>query len=50
MVCIKLIAKTQMKKTVNNIYGDYENDYIRYDDFVTPSHFIGRKNDNIMLR
>ena len=29
---------------------DDENDYINFQDFKTPNHYIGRKNDNVMLR
>ena len=39
-----------MKKIINNKNEDNENDYINYDDFPTPNHYIGRKNDNVMLR
>ena len=28
---------------------DDENDYINYNDFITPNHYIGIKNDNVML-
>ena len=33
-----------------DIDNQYENDYINFNDFITPSHYIGKKNDNVMLR
>ena len=27
-----------------------ENDYISFNDFITPKHYIGIKNDNLILR
>ena len=33
-----------------NVDNKYEKDYITFDDFITPNHYIGRKNDNIILR
>ena len=29
---------------------EYENDYNSFIDFITPNHYIGRKNDNAMLK
>ena len=29
---------------------DNKNDYITYEDFITPNHYIGRKNNNEILR
>ena len=27
-----------------------ENDYINFNDFITPNHYIGRKSNNEILR
>ena len=37
------------KEIVNNKDEDNENDF-NFDDFITPNHYIGRKNDNEILR
>ena len=35
----------------NNIdYENKENDYFKYDDFIIPNHYLGRKNDKTLLR
>ena len=28
----------------------YDNDYINFNDFITPNNYIGIKNDNVKLR
>ena len=38
------------KEIVNNKYEDNETDYINLNDFITPNHYIGRKNDDEKLR
>ena len=34
----------------NVIDKDKEIDYVNFDDFFTPNHYIGRKNNNEILR
>ena len=36
------------KETVND--DEYENDFIILMSLITPNHYIGRKNDKIMLK
>ena len=31
-------------------YEKNQNDYIIYDDFITPNHYIGRKTEDVILR
>ena len=38
-----------MKKIVDNQYENYDNDYINCNDIV-PNHYIGSRNDNVMLK
>ena len=33
-----------------NLDNQYENEYINFNDCVTPNHYIGIKNDNVILR
>ena len=42
--------KTEIKKIVNNKNEMNETDYINFNDFSTPNHYIGRKNNNEILR
>ena len=37
-------------KDKDNQYEDDENDYININDFIIPNHYIGRKNDNEILK
>ena len=37
-------------KDIDNQYENDKNDYINFHDFITPNHYIGIKNDNVMLR
>ena len=37
------------KETIDNLCENKDNDYIKYEDFITPNHYIGKKNDNVML-
>ena len=46
MIYFTLLLKRDDKEIVD---VKYENDYIRFNDIV-PNHYIGRKNDNIVLR
>ena len=38
------------KEIVKNKFEDNENDYISLSDFVFPNHYIGRKNNDEMLK
>ena len=35
---------------IDNQYENDDNDYINFNDFITPNHYIGIKNDNLILR
>ena len=35
---------------VDNQYEKVENDYVTYEDFITPNHYIGIKSRGTMLR
>ena len=43
-----VIKNTNDKEIV--IDDEYENDKINFDDFITPNHYNGRKNNDVMLR
>ena len=44
------IIKTREENEDIDIQNDeYDNDYINFNDIV-PNHYIGRKNDNVILR
>ena len=38
------------KEIVKNKCEDNENDFKNYVDFITPNYYIGRENDNILLK
>ena len=38
------------KEIVKDKHEYIENEYIKYEDFITPNHYIGGKNDKVMLR
>ena len=42
-----VIKNRDEKEVVND---EYENDYINFKDTITPNHYIGRKNNNEILR
>ena len=42
-----VVKNRDEKKIVDN---HYENDYIKFIDFITPNHYSGIKNDNVTLR
>ena len=45
------VIKTRDKnKDIDIQYENDENDYININDFIIPNHYIGRKNDNEILR
>ena len=35
---------------VDDKFEDKENDYLNLDNFITPNHYIGRKNDKEVLK
>ena len=37
------------KEIVNDQYENIDNDYINFNDIV-PDHYVGRKNDDVMLK
>ena len=37
------------KEVVDDKYENYENDFKNFNDFI-PNHYIGRKNDDEILR
>ena len=43
---------TVIKNRDEKVFVDnqYENDHISFNDFLTPNHYIGIKNDNSILR
>ena len=41
------VIKNRREKDIED--NNYENDYITFNDIV-PNHYVGRKNDNVMLR
>ena len=45
-----VIKNRNDKEKVNYEYGNKENDYINFNDPITPNHYIGIKNNNEMLR
>ena len=38
------------KKDIDKQYENDENDYINFNDFINPKHYIGIKNDIVLLR
>ena len=38
------------KENVDDHYENMENDYIIFNEFITPNHYIGRQNNNKILR
>ena len=45
-----VIKKRDEKEIVINKYGNIEIHYIKQDDFITPNHYNGRKNDSEILK
>ena len=43
-----VIKNRNEKENVND--KDFEKDYNNFDDFITPDHFVGRKNDKEIIR
>ena len=44
-----VIKNRDEKENVDDKYENNENDYINSNNFITPTHYIGRKNDNVIL-
>ena len=45
------VIKTRNENNdIDNQYENDYNDYFNYEDFVTPDHYIGIKNDNEILK
>ena len=45
------VVKTRYENKDIDIQNENdENDYINFNDIITPNHYIGRKNDNEILR
>ena len=45
-----VIRNRDEKEIVNVDYEDNENDYVNFDDLITPNLYNGRKNDNETLK
>ena len=45
-----VIKKRDEKEIVYNQYESNENGYISFKNFLTPNHYIGRKNKREILR
>ena len=45
-----VIEVREENKVINDQYENDENDHINYEDFISPNHYVGIKNDNVMLR
>ena len=45
-----VIKTRDENKDIDNQYENDENDYININDFITPNHYIGIKNDNVILK
>ena len=48
-LCYTVIRNRDEKKVVIDKYEDNDIEYIKFNDIV-PNLYIGRKNDNVMLR
>ena len=44
-----VIKNRDEKEILNDQYENNEIDYIKYENFITPNPYIGRKNDNTLL-
>ena len=47
---LKKEKKDNEEEQKENVDDQYENDYINFNDFITPYHYIGIENDNVILR
>ena len=51
MICIIQLLKIEIRKQLaDDQYDNNENDYNNFDDFITPNHYIGTKNNNEILK
>ena len=41
-----VLKKRDEKEIVNDKHENNEKDYFNYEDFITPNHYSGRKNEN----
>ena len=48
-VCYNVIKNRDEKESVNIQYESNENKFIKFIDFITLNHYIGRKNDHVIL-
>ena len=50
--CYTVFKNRDEKEIVDDYfdYEKYENDSFHYVKFITPNHYIGRKNDKVILR
>ena len=46
-LCYTVIKNRDEKETVDN---QYQNEYINFNDFIIPSHYIGIKSGNVVLK
>ena len=44
-----VIKNRDEKEIVKDQYENNENDYISFHDFITPNHYIGRKNNSYYI-
>ena len=44
-----VIKTRDENRDMSNQYENDENEYINFNDFITPNLYIGRKNDNDLL-
>ena len=45
-----VIKTRDENKDIDNQFENDENDYINFNDFITPNHYIGTKKNNEILR
>ena len=45
-----VIKTRDEKENVNDEYQNNNNDYTKFNDFITPDHYIGRKNNEKLSR
>ena len=45
-----VIKTRDENRDIDNQNENDENDYINFNDFINPNHYVGIKNDNVMLR
>ena len=48
-LCYTVIKARDEIKDIDNQYGNDDDDYFNFDD-IAPNHYVGIKNDNVMLR